>query len=102
VLKDWLLIALSVLLFQTPVSNVSLMGYLVAFAGVKYWDARRVADIKNAADIKAAAVVNSTMDTTRSVPHSPTADMPLLEQSSAESSEFGGAFTQGATQRQST
>jgi hypothetical protein len=52
VVKDWLLILLSVLLFNSPVSMTSLVGYLIAFAGVKYYNSQRVADIKSAAESK--------------------------------------------------
>eukprot|EP00240_Pyramimonas_obovata_P013295 CAMPEP_0118934048 /NCGR_PEP_ID=MMETSP1169-20130426/13456_1 /TAXON_ID=36882 /ORGANISM="Pyramimonas obovata, Strain CCMP722" /LENGTH=262 /DNA_ID=CAMNT_0006876909 /DNA_START=391 /DNA_END=1179 /DNA_ORIENTATION=- len=38
VVKDWLLIGLSVWLFDAPVSSLSLEGYLVAFAGVCYYN----------------------------------------------------------------
>jgi hypothetical protein len=44
-----------VLLFRSPVSATSLGGYLVAFAGVKYYDRQRVADIRSAAESKDAA-----------------------------------------------
>lgn len=51
-MKDWLLIVLSVLLFGSPVSTTSLIGYGIAFAGVKYYNNQRVADIKSAAESK--------------------------------------------------
>lgn len=38
VVKDWLLIGLSVLLFSAPVSSLSLEGYVLAFAGVCYYN----------------------------------------------------------------
>lgn len=38
VVKDWLLIGLSVWLFNAPVSSLSLEGYLLAFAGVCYYN----------------------------------------------------------------
>ena len=99
VVKDWLLIALSVLLFSTPVSSTSLVGYLIAFAGVKYWDARRVADIKNAANSK---VESDPAQATS--PRSPAADAPLLDSEAdrASTATACGSPRQGASPRQSS
>mmetsp|Transcript_34154 Transcript_34154/g.57390 ORF Transcript_34154/g.57390 Transcript_34154/m.57390 type:complete len:334 (-) Transcript_34154:142-1143(-) len=49
VVKDWLLIGLSVWLFSAPVSSLSLEGYLLAFLGVCYYNYSK---IKNAAGVK--------------------------------------------------
>jgi hypothetical protein len=37
VVKDWLLIGLSVLLYQSPISRVNLGGYSIAFVSVRRW-----------------------------------------------------------------
>jgi hypothetical protein len=52
VVKDWLLIVLSVVLFGSPVTATSLVGYLIAFAGVKCYNNQRVANLRAAADAK--------------------------------------------------
>jgi hypothetical protein len=62
VVKDWLLIVLSVLLFGSPVSGISLLGYLLAFAGVKYYNNQRVSDMRAAAESKDAAAKRSASE----------------------------------------
>jgi transposase len=52
VVKDWLLIVLSVLLYKSTVSATSLIGYVIAFVGVKYYNSDRVAAIRSAAEAK--------------------------------------------------
>ena len=42
VLKDWLLIGLSALLFASPISTQSLLGYLLAFSGVCYYNYKKM------------------------------------------------------------
>jgi hypothetical protein len=41
VAKDWLLIMLSVLLFKAPITIISVIGYLIAFGGAKYYSRPR-------------------------------------------------------------
>eukprot|EP00959_Pyramimonas_sp_CCMP1952_P291166 6090470-Pyramimonas_sp.AAC.1 len=38
VVKDWILIGLSIYIFNAPVSSISLEGYLLAFVGVCYYN----------------------------------------------------------------
>lgn len=70
VAKDWLLIVLSVLLFHSKVSATSLAGYVVAFAGVKYYDAQRVKALQSAAEAKEGACGEAE-------------DAPLLEEAAS-------------------
>ncbi|KAK3286727.1 hypothetical protein CYMTET_5732 [Cymbomonas tetramitiformis] len=46
VVKDWLLIGLSALLFHQPVSSVSLGGYALAFGGVCYYNYLKLKDMQ--------------------------------------------------------
>jgi hypothetical protein len=49
VIKDWILIGLSVLIFQSHVSSVNLIGYIIAFLGVTWYNFQKVQDKKHAA-----------------------------------------------------
>ncbi len=42
VVKDWMLIALSVLLFHSAVTPLNLGGYLIAFGGVCYYNYKKI------------------------------------------------------------
>ncbi|GLI60866.1 hypothetical protein VaNZ11_003083 [Volvox africanus] len=42
VIKDWLLILLSVLLYQTPVGSLQIFGYGIAFAGVCWYNYQKL------------------------------------------------------------
>lgn len=46
VVKDWLLIGLSVVLFGSPVSGLQLFGYGIAFAGVMYYNYQKIQAMK--------------------------------------------------------
>lgn len=62
VVKDWLLIGLSALLFRAPVTPLNLAGYSVAFAGVCWYNKAKFDEMKAsaAAAAAAAAVVSSS------------------------------------------
>lgn len=49
VIKDWLLIGLSVVIFHSHVTNVNLIGYIIAFLGVTWYNYQKVQDKKAAA-----------------------------------------------------
>ncbi|GIL50490.1 hypothetical protein Vafri_6676 [Volvox africanus] len=42
VIKDWLLILLSVVLYQTPVGSLQIFGYGIAFAGVCWYNYQKL------------------------------------------------------------
>lgn len=42
VIKDWLLIVLSAMLFKAPVANSQLVGYFVAFLGVCWYNYQKM------------------------------------------------------------
>ena len=44
VVKDWILIGLSVLIFHSLVSKLNLIGYSIAFIGVAIWNYRKILD----------------------------------------------------------
>eukprot|EP00891_Asterochloris_glomerata_P000641 jgi/Astpho2/641/Aster-04482 len=46
VIKDWLLIGLSVLLFKSPVTSINLGGYGIAFGGVCWYNYRKLQGMK--------------------------------------------------------
>ncbi len=46
VVKDWLLIGLSVALFHSAVSGLNLFGYLIAFLGVCWYNYRKLQNMK--------------------------------------------------------
>ncbi|GAX76953.1 hypothetical protein CEUSTIGMA_g4400.t1 [Chlamydomonas eustigma] len=46
VVKDWLLIGLSVILFGSTVTGLQLFGYLIAFAGVMYYNYLKIQGMK--------------------------------------------------------
>jgi hypothetical protein len=46
VVKDWLLIGLSVLLFKSIVTRVNLFGYMIAFAGVCWYNYQKLTQIQ--------------------------------------------------------
>merc|ERR1712159_283581 len=48
VIKDWLLIGLSVVLFAAPVSGLQIGGYLIAFGGVAYYNYNTRSDVGGA------------------------------------------------------
>lgn len=54
VVKDWLLIGLSVVLFGSPVTSVNLFGYSIAFFGVCYYQYIKLRAGQKAAEEKAA------------------------------------------------
>lgn len=49
VVKDWLLILLSVLIYKSPVTPTQLVGYGIAFSGVCYYNYKKVQGMKQAA-----------------------------------------------------
>lgn len=49
VIKDWILIGLSVWIFHSHVTNVNLIGYIIAFLGVTWYNYQKVQDKKVAA-----------------------------------------------------
>lgn len=49
VIKDWILIGLSMVIFHSHVSNVNLIGYTIAFLGVSWYNYQKVQDKKTAA-----------------------------------------------------
>ena len=49
VIKDWILIGLSVVIFHSHVTNVNLIGYMIAFLGVSWYNYQKVQDKKTAA-----------------------------------------------------
>ena len=49
VIKDWILIALSMVIFHSHVTNVNLIGYIIAFLGVSWYNYQKVQDKKTAA-----------------------------------------------------
>ncbi|GMH44092.1 hypothetical protein BSKO_12026 [Bryopsis sp. KO-2023] len=55
VVKDWLLIGLSVLIFKSPVTPMNLFGYSIAFAGVAWYNYKKIqaAKLKNETEQKA-------------------------------------------------
>ena len=55
VVKDWLLIGLSALLFRAPVTPLNLAGYSVAFAGVCWYNKAKFDEMKASAAAAAAA-----------------------------------------------
>ena len=56
VVKDWLLIGLSALMYASPVTKVNLVGYSIAFLGVLYYNnmKRKAAQAKVAEQTAAA------------------------------------------------
>ena len=58
VVKDWMLIGLSALLFRAPVTPLNLAGYSVAFAGVCWYNKAKFDEMKASAAAAAAAVVS--------------------------------------------
>jgi len=50
VIKDWLLIGLSVVLFASPVSGLQIFGYLIAFVAVAYYNLKKIKEKQAAAD----------------------------------------------------
>ena len=55
VVKDWLLIGLSVALFHSAVSGLNLFGYLIAFLGVCWYNYRKLQNMKKKQAEKEAA-----------------------------------------------
>jgi hypothetical protein len=49
VIKDWILIGLSVAVFHSSVTHVNLIGYSIAFLGVAWYNYQKVQDTKTAA-----------------------------------------------------
>jgi hypothetical protein len=49
VIKDWILIGLSVAIFNSHVTNVNLIGYIIAFLGVTWYNYQKVRDDRAAA-----------------------------------------------------
>jgi Triose-phosphate Transporter family len=49
VIKDWILIGLSMAIFHSSVTNVNLIGYSIAFLGVTWYNYQKVQDTKAAA-----------------------------------------------------
>eukprot|EP00798_Chlamydomonas_sp_ICE-L_P001689 gene1689-33086_t len=56
VIKDWLLIGLSVLMFGTPVTGIQLAGYGLAFLGVCYYNYIKVTSMSQASASQAVKV----------------------------------------------
>ena len=50
VIKDWLLIGLSVVLFASPVSGLQIFGYLIAFVAVAYYNLKKIKEKQAAAE----------------------------------------------------
>lgn len=59
VVKDWLLIGLSVWLYKSPVSPVNLGGYLVAFLAVCVYNYRKLKEMQKAKDAAAAQAASA-------------------------------------------
>ncbi len=55
VVKDWMLIGLSALLFRAPVTPLNLAGYSVAFAGVCWYNKAKFDEMKAAASAASSA-----------------------------------------------
>ena len=49
VVKDWILIAISALIFEAPVTTTQIIGYLIAFSGVCYYNYAKITAQKVAA-----------------------------------------------------
>eukprot|EP00884_Botryococcus_braunii_P008410 jgi/Botrbrau1/17570/Bobra.0166s0017.1 len=62
VIKDWLLIALSYLLFRAAISRLNLGGYLVAFGGVCWYNYRKIVGMQQRQAAQAAAAVDARSD----------------------------------------
>ena len=60
VVKDWLLIGLSVFLFHSAVTSINLGGYMVAFLGVCWYNYRKLQNMKKKQQEKEAA--SKTLD----------------------------------------
>ena len=46
VVKDWILIGLSVLMYKSPVTATNLGGFTIAFLGVAYYNLSKLQSIK--------------------------------------------------------
>jgi drug/metabolite transporter (DMT)-like permease len=57
VVKDWMLIGLSYVLYKAPVTQINLIGYFIAFLAVCWYNYRKLQAMKNTA---AAALSSST------------------------------------------
>jgi len=55
VIKDWLLIGLSVVLFVAPVSGLQIGGYLIAFGGVAFYNNNKIWEKQKQAALEAKA-----------------------------------------------
>ena len=53
VIKDWLLIGLSVVLFAAPVSGLQIGGYLIAFGGVAFYNYNKIMEKQKQAALEA-------------------------------------------------
>lgn len=63
VIKDWLLIALSVILFKSAVTQVNLGGYAIAFGGVCWYNYRKLQNMKKKqAEREAAQKLEAAQD----------------------------------------
>ena len=57
VVKDWILIGISALIFEAPVTTTQIIGYLIAFGGVCYYNyAKLTAQQKAAVETTQASV----------------------------------------------
>lgn len=88
VVKDWLLIGLSALLFRAPVTALNLAGYSVAFAGVCWYNKAKFDEMKaSAAAAAAAAAVVYSSSATAATEEGPEREVelkPLLPSSSSD------------------
>ena len=62
VVKDWMLIGLSALLFHAPVTPLNLAGYSVAFAGVCWYNKAKFEEMKVASSASASAAAAAAAD----------------------------------------
>lgn len=60
VVKDWMLIGLSALLFHAPVTPLNLLGYSVAFSGVCWYNKAKFDEMKASAAAAAASASTKT------------------------------------------
>ena len=77
VVKDWLLIGLSVALFHSAVSGLNLFGYLIAFLGVCWYNYRKLQNMKRRqAGLPGVSICHSWSGKQRPPPPLPTSGGP--------------------------
>jgi len=86
VIKDWMLIGLSVLIFKAAVTGINLGGYLLAFVGVCWYNYQKLQGMK----AKAQATAQQNKDT--EMANEVEERMPILPASTAAKSPRGSCF----------